>query len=407
MHARMDEIGGPTSHNNYPWGWTMAGNTPFKRWKREVHEGGVADPCIVSWPARFGAAAGEIRHQFAHAIDVLPSVLELAGVVAPSHIESIAQSHLDGVSFAGLLGWGGADLPGRHVTQHFEMFGSRAIYHDGWKAVTFHPVGPMYNDGLSPNASFDDDVWELYHVAEDLSETVDRARDEPDRLQSMVELWWHEAAQNQVLPIDNRILHAFLNPKPDRRRPRNRFVYYPNGSPVPETVAVNVHNRSHSITVDVSVPDGTVPEGVLLAQGSGLGGWSLHLLEGRLRYVHNLYAKERHVIDSETVIGPGPHQLVYVFQRTAEHTGKASLLCDGEVVGQGVIPRFTPQVFNYHGAGMTCGYELGPTVGEGYVTPFTFTGILHQAVVEVVDAVGPDAAEPDHEARLAAIMAEQ
>ncbi len=227
MYARRGEIGRPSSHNNYPWGWTMAGNTPFKRWKREVHQGGVADPCIVSWPSRLAANAGEIRHQFAHAIDVLPTVLELTGVVAPDEIESVRQSPIDGTSFGYLLGPDGASAPEQHVTQHFEMFGSRAIYHRGWKAVTFHPVGPLYDDGLDPNASFEDDVWELYHVAEDLSESRDLAGEEPARVAELVALWWEEARRNQVLPLDNRVLWALTHPKPDHRRPRTRFRYFP------------------------------------------------------------------------------------------------------------------------------------------------------------------------------------
>jgi len=402
LRQRIDELGGPGAHNNYPWGWTMAGNTPFKRWKREVHEGGVADPCIVHWPARLGAAAGGIRRQFTHAIDVLPTVLELIGIEAPDEIAHVTQRPIDGTSFAYLLGVDGTSAPGQHVTQYFEMFGSRAIVHDGWKAVTFKPMAPMYDDGLSVDAPFDDDVWELYHVAEDLSETVDLAQSEPARLAEMIELWWQEAAHNQVLPIDNRILHAFLNPKPDRRRPRNRFIYYPNGSPVPETVAVDTRNRSHTICVSVSIPPGLVPEGTLLAQGSGLGGWSFHILDGRLRYVHNLYAKERYLINSETVIGPGEHELAFVYERTGEHTGTARLLCDDVVVGHGVIPRFTPQAFNYHGAGISCAYELGPAVGEGYMAPFAFNAVLHRAVVDVFERPAVD-----HEARFTAIMAEQ
>src|ERR1700683_4686029 len=127
MQARMDQLGGPLMHNNYPWGWTMAGNTPFKRWKREVHEGGVADPCIVSWPDRFRDSAGTVRHQFAHAIDVLPTVLDLVGVEAPAELEYVPQTPIDGVSFAYLLGAGGETEPGRHHTQHFEMFGSRGL----------------------------------------------------------------------------------------------------------------------------------------------------------------------------------------------------------------------------------------------------------------------------------------
>ena len=144
--------------------------------------------------------AERLRRQFAHAIDVLPTILELAGVVAPDEIDGIAQSHLDGTSFAYLLDGGGEDEPGRHLTQHFEMLGSRAIYHDGWKAVAYHPVGPVYDDGLRSNAPWDDDIWELYHVAEDVSEINDRAAEFPDKLAELVELWWGEARRTTCCP---------------------------------------------------------------------------------------------------------------------------------------------------------------------------------------------------------------
>jgi arylsulfatase A-like enzyme len=402
MHERMDEIGGPTTHNNYPWGWTMAGNTPFKRWKREVHEGGVADPCIVSWPARFSGESGGIRHQFAHAVDVLPTVLELVGVSAPSDIEGVAQSHLDGISFAPLLVAGGAGMPGPHTTQHFEMFGSRAIYHDGWKAVTFHPVGPVYDDGLNPNAPFDDDVWELYHVAEDLSETDDLAGAEPERLAAMVALWWEEAARNDVLPLDNRPLWALINKKPDHRRDRAVFRYYQGGAPVPESVAVPVQNRSHAVRVDVTVHEGEVPNGVLLAVGSVLGGWSLHFVDGHLTYVHNLYGKVRDVLRSPQALGPGAYQVAFEFTKDESLGGPARLLVDGDVVVEGVIPRFTVAAFNGTGVGLTCGYEWGPAVGEGYEAPFPFNNRIDRAVVEVT---GPVVRNPL--AEIEAILAEQ
>ena len=187
MFRRIDEIGGPLSHANYPWGWTMAGNTPFKRWKREVHEGGVADPCIVRLPAsRRTGTGGAVRRQYAHAVDIVPTVLELVGLDAPGEIDGIVQSHLDGTSFAYVARTGRRIDRDRHLTQHFEMLGSRAIYHDGWKAVTFHPVGPLYGDGLSSNAPFEDDVWELYHVAEDISEVHDRAAEFPDKVDQLI-----------------------------------------------------------------------------------------------------------------------------------------------------------------------------------------------------------------------------
>ncbi|HXQ60102.1 MAG TPA: arylsulfatase, partial [Acidimicrobiales bacterium] len=402
MHDRLDEIGGPLTHNNYPWGWTMAGNTPFKRWKREVHQGGVADPCIISWPAGLSAGTGGIRHQFVHAIDVMPTVLELVGIEAPDEIEYVPQTSIDGVSFGYLLGTDGAAAPERHVTQHFEMFGSRAIYHQGWKAVTFHAVGPLYGDGLDPNAPFDDDVWELYHVAEDLSETRDLAAEHPDRVADMVALWWREAERNQVLPLDNRVLWTLVHPKPDRRRQRATFRYFPGGAQVPEPVAVNVRNRSHAMTVQVDLPEVSVASGVLLALGSALGGWSFHLLEGRPRYVHNLYGKERLVLEAPDVVAPGPHTLSFTFEKDSGRGGAGTLLVDGEVVAEGPIERFTPSGFNGVGVGLTCGYEWGPAVGDGYEAPFPFTGTITSAVVEVT---GPVVRDPL--AELAAIMSEQ
>jgi arylsulfatase len=402
MLRRIDEIGGPATHNNYPWGWTMAGNTPFRRWKREVHEGGIADPCIIAWPGG-DFDEGGIRHQFAHAVDVLPTLAELAGVDLPAQIDGIAQTVIDGTSFGYLLSAGSASVPERHQTQYFEMFGSRAIYHQGWKAVTFHPVGPLYDD-QNPNDSFDDDVWELYHVASDLSECRDLAGERPELLASMIDLWWEEARRNQVLPLDNRALWALVNPKPDHRRPRSEFRYFPGGSIVPETVAVNVRNRSHALIVDLTIPgpDPDPADGVLLALGSVLGGWSLHVLDGKLRYVHNLYGKEHHVVQAHSALPPGDHRVEYEFTKDEGLGGLGVLRCDGIEVGRAEIPRFTPSGFNAAGVGLTCGYEWGPAIGTGYEAPFPFAGAIRRAVVETR---GPAVRDPL--AELEAILAQQ
>jgi arylsulfatase len=386
LSRRIEELGGPSAHNNYPWGWTMAGNTPFKRWKREVHEGGVADPCIVSWPGRLGSDGG-VRRQFAHAVDILPTVLELAGIGAPPSIGHVPQTPLDGISFAPLLGPEGAGAPGHRTTQYFEMFGSRALYHEGWKAVTFKPIGPLYDDGINWNAPFDDDRWELYHVDVDPAEIHDLAAEHPERLADMIERWWVEARRNQVLPLDNRVLHTLVNPKPDRRVPRLRTTYFPGGSPVPETVAANVKNRSHTIEVDLTVAPGEPAEGVLLAQGSVLGGFSLHLRAGCLRYVHNLYGKERHVIAAAQRVGAGRHRLVLRFDREEDGGGPAVLEVDGTEVARGRIPTFTVAAFSATGAGLTCGYEVGPAVGDDYSAPFRCTATIHSATVTLSEHV--------------------
>ena len=401
MFRRIDEIGGPRSHNNYPWGWTMAGNTPFKRWKREVHEGGVADPCIVRLPGGRAAAKGVVRRQYAHAIDILPTVLDLVGVDPPDQIEGVAQSHLDGTSFAYVLDEPGAEAPGRHHTQHFEMLGSRAIYHDGWKAVTFHPVGPLYDDGLRSNAPFDDDVWELYHVAEDVSEVHDRAAEFPEKVTELVALWWEEARRNDVLPLDNRVLEVMAH-KHDRRRYQDTYRYFPGGAQVPEWVAVDVRNRSHGMTVDVDVPEGTVAHGTLLALGCALGGWSLHVLDGRLRYVHNLHGQSLYEVVARAPLASGRHRVEFRFDKDQGAGGLATLLVDGEPVGEAGVARFTPVAFNEVGVGLTCGYEWGPAVGTDYEAPFTFNGTIVRAEVR---ATGPVVHDPV--ADVAAILASQ
>ncbi len=400
MYRRIAEIGGQGTHNNYPWGWTMAGNTPLRRWKREVHEGGVADPCIISWP-HGDLEHGAIRHQFTHAVDVLPTLLELAGVQVPARIDGVPQNSVDGISFGYLLPAEGRSAPERHETQYFEMLGSRAIYHQGWKAVTFHPVGPLYDD-QDPNAPFADDVWELYHVAEDFSETTDLAGERPELVAELVGLWWREARRNQVLPLDNRALWALVNPKPDRRRPRDSYRYFPGGAPVPESVAVNVRNRSHALIVDVTITDPDPGDGVLLALGSVLGGWSLHVLGGRLRYVHNLYGKECHLVEADAVLGAGDHVVEYDFTKDEGLGGIGVLRCDGVEVGRAPIPRFTPSGFNATGVGLTCGYEWGPAIGPGYLAPFTFGGVIRRAVVQTR---GPVVRDPL--AELEAILSQQ
>ncbi|HEX4491277.1 MAG TPA: arylsulfatase [Acidimicrobiia bacterium] len=399
LRARIDELGTPTAHNNYPWGWTMAGNTPFKRWKREVHEGGIADPCIVHWPGRI-RARGEIRHQFAHAIDVAPTVLELIGIEAPTAIEGLTASPIEGTSFAYLLDDDAA--AGRHTTQYFEMLGSRGIYHDGWKAVTFKPLGHMYDDGVDPDAPFEDDVWELYHVAEDLSECDNLADAQPDKVQELVDLWWEQARAYKVLPLDNRPLAAIMNPRPRRAQARNTYTYRPHGALVPEDVAVNVRNRTHSIRADVTIADGADANGVLLAIGNVLGGFSLYVLGGRLHYVHNLAGTERSDIPSARAIGSGDHVLQFDFVCPGDYSGHGTLRVDGEVVGEGDVARFTPARFGITGGGLTCGYELGPAVGEGYEAPFRFDQTLHRVVVTV------DGIETiDAEAKFESIMSEQ
>lgn len=376
--ARLDEIGGPRIHNNYPWGWTVAGNTPFRRWKRETHEGGVADPLIVRWPGGI-AARGEVRHQYVHAIDLVPTILEVIGIDAPATVGGVEQRPIEGTSFA--YSFGAPDAPERHTTQYYEMFGCRAIYHEGWKAVVYHPI-------QSDDPGLDRVGWELYHLRADPSECHDLAAEQPVRLAALVERWWIEAARHQVLPLDNRPFSELVLERPRPVEPRRRYVYRPGRSPVPESVAANVKNRPHRITAHVSL-DGHGPvEGALAVQGSVLGGWSFHLLgDGRLCYVHNLSGWREYRIEGPVGerLGPGEHRLAFTFtpgRDGAVHRGV--LLVDGDEVAAGDIERTTWSRFSITGAGLTVGWspDFSPA-DRDYRGPFRFTGRIDRVEIDV------------------------
>jgi arylsulfatase A-like enzyme len=384
---RIDEIGGPRIHNNYPWGWTVAGNTPFRRWKRETHEGGVADPLIVAWP-RGIAARGEVRRQYVHAIDVAPTVLEICGVAAPDRVDGVDQRPLDGVSFA--YTFADADADERHTTQYYEMFGCRALYHEGWKAVCYHHI-QVEAPGL------DSVAWELYDLRRDPSECHDLAAEEPDRLARMVDLWWEEAERNQVLPLDNRPFSEYVLGRPPGAPPRSRAVLWPGTAMIPEEAAPNVKNRRHQITATVNVEADVPAEGVIVAQGSVLGGWSLHLAGGRLSYVHNLSGWRSYRVDADVALPPGEHTLGFRYEPAdGAEPGVGSLLVDGAEVARGELRRFTFSRFSLTNAGMTIGWAAGMPPADDYRAPFPLAGLQH--VVFELDGepwLDPDAVVAD------------
>lgn len=375
--ARIDEIGGPRMHNNYPWGWTVAGNTPFRRWKRETHEGGVADPLIVHWPrgvARGNQHGDGFRRQYVHAIDLVPTILAALDVDPPSHIDGVEQHPIEGISF--FESFVDPAATDRHTTQYYEMFGCRAIYHEGWKAVTYHPI-------QDDEPGLGEAPWELYDLHNDPSEVHDLADKDPEKLDELVELWWREAEKYQVLPIDNRPFSEFVLERAHAVEPRLRYTYRPFARMVPEPVAVNVKNRPHTIKADIDLPDDGRVEGVILAHGSYLGGYAFYVLDGRLRYAHNLSGYRVHVVVSQHPLVAGRHGVEFRYGRDPARPKLAQLLADGEVVGEGEIPQFTWNRFSLTGAGLTCGYGLAPAVSDDYVAPFRFTGGLELVSVEV------------------------
>ena len=368
---RIDLLGTPDAHNHYPWGWAWAGNTPFKRWKRETHEGGVTDPLIVHWPKGI-PARGEVRHQYAHAVDLMPTLLDVLKITPPSEIAGVKQSAIEGVSFAHTLAK--SDVPSKHLTQYFEMMGSRALYHDGWKAVVFHPVAGIAYDGSDPHLPFDKDAWELYHIENDRSESRNVAAEHPEKLQEMIRLWWREAEAHRVLPLNNQ-----PGKFGDRRHRRERYEYRPGIGSLPRAVAPNLHNRGFRIIAEVDSP-GNV-NGAICAHGSASAGYAVYVRDNRLHYVHNFLGLQRFVAAANVAVPAGAHRLVVEFTMTARFKGNVELYYDDLPVGAAEIPMTVP--FFYGTAGFTVGYLRGHSVIAEEHAPFAFTaGALHRVIVE-------------------------
>ena len=365
----------PTAHNNYPWGWTMAGNTPFQRWKREVHEGGVADPCIVHWPQRHRGAGRDpppVRARDRRAPDGARARRHRR---RPTSIDGVAQSPIDGTSFA-VPARRRRRAPSATPRSTSRCSAAAAIYHDGWKAVTFKPLGRMYDDGLDPDAPFDDDVWELYHVAEDFSECHDlAAAASPSGSRRWSTCGGRRRARNDVLPLDNRPLAALLEPAPDAgASDATAYVVLPRSArPVPEAVAVNVRNRSHTITAERRrARAARWPDGVLLALGSVLGGFSLL----PARRPPALRAQPRRQGAAPRRVRrrrsrPARTRLGFAFD-THRPTSPAPDGCSSTTSSSARARSrvFTPMRFSITGGGLTCGYEPGPPSATTTRAPF-------------------------------------
>ena len=379
--AKIDDLGGPNTYNHYPNGWAMAFNTPFKMWKRYEFNGGTSDPCIISWPKGV-KARGELRTQYHHAIDLVPTILDVLGVEGPATIKGHTQTHFDGVSMRS--SFDDPDAPSTRSTQFFSMLGSRGIWHNGWKAITNHPT-------ISGWSNFGDDEWELYHTDVDRSERRNLAAEEPGRLRDLINLWYAEAGANQAFPLDDRSpLEIMTTPRPVMSPPRSRYVYYPGTAEVPESQAVNIRNRSYIIAalVDLSAPGA---QGVLFAQGARFGGHALYVKNNRLHYVYSYVgAVEQKVVATEDL--PTGENLILSasFDKDGQEapgvaTGIVSLYYGDHQVGEGRI-KTQPGKFSVAGEGLCVGRDGGEPVTDDYPgsMPWEFTGgTIHRVAVDV------------------------
>lgn len=355
---RLDDIGGPNSHCNIPWGWAQAGNSPLKWYKQNTHGGGVRDPLIVHWAGKI-SAPGKIRRQFCHAIDIAPTVLDLLSIEAPRSVGGVTQMPIHGVSLAPLIDDGDAGLA--RQAQYFEMLGHRGIWKDGWKAVTRHKPGTPYEE----------DRWELYHLEDDFSEFEDLAASEPAKLKEMVALWWEEARRNGVLPLDDRPGIALFRAsmRPGLPSSRTRFVYRPPVSHiVAEACPPVARGLKATITLDHPQAGG---DGALFARGSINSGLALYVHNGRLTFDYNCFHAHT-AISAADSLAAGPHRIDLSIVPQENGSGRASIGIDGSTVAAGTIPRL---LFMISSTGMDIGRSLSP-INEDYESPFEYPGAI-------------------------------
>ncbi|HMH57936.1 MAG TPA: sulfatase-like hydrolase/transferase, partial [Galbitalea sp.] len=395
--AQIDELGGVNMFNHYAWGWTNAGNTPFRRWKRETYRGGCTDPCVVSWPVGI-KARGEIRTQYSHAIDLVPTVLDALGVDPPAAIRGVTQAPIEGVSFA--HSFNETDAPTRHHTQYFEMFGHRSIYHEGWRAVCPWP-GPSFTEALQKGRAFSSPIsadvlaeieandWELYDLTKDYSETNNLAAGNQAKVIEMVGRWWTEAGKYGVMPLDGDARSRLGLERPTIARPREKYVYYPGGAPVPFAATPKLYNRPFSITAEVTIAPGG-SEGILLAQGGRVGGYAFFTKDQRLHFVYNYLGRDTFEVHSNEDIPTGDGSLRYEFEPTGEPDfaagkgvpGVGQLYINDRLVGAVDMPHTVPVLFSTEG--LTCGYDGGSrVVPDVYADAFPFAGTLKRVTLDV------------------------
>jgi arylsulfatase len=365
----LDDLGSPKTYGHYPTGWAQAFSTPFKMYKRYAsYEGGTADPLLIAWPKGI-ASRGELRDQYCHAVDIVPTLYECLGIEPPDTVHGYTQSEIEGVSLKHTFD--DAKAPTKKLAQFYSMLGTRGIWYDGWHACTVHPA-------TSGWGGFDRDRWELYHLDRDRAQTRDLAAEEPARLEQMKGLWAMLAGRYRALPLDDRTaVEVLTEARPQPGKPRSRYVYYPGCEPVPQQMCANIVQRSFDIAAEVTVQDDR-PDGVIFAQGTDIGGHTLYVKDGHLHYVYNWLGELQQKIIAPEPLGPGKHLVGVSFdvrardERDGSPIGPARLFIDGEEVAADQI-KTQPGFFGLEGV-ITVGRDVGRPASDDYVSPAHFRG---------------------------------
>jgi arylsulfatase A-like enzyme len=376
MSAALGRWGDDSTYPHYALGWAYAGNTPQQWYKSFVHEGGTRDPLIVSWPTSIGAR-GEVRDQFHHVVDIAGTVYDAIGIDPPAAMDGVTQRPLEGEAMNYSFDDGEAPTP--KESQYFEMFAHRALWADGWKAVTMHPGKAAKPRIPDPDfevreGRFDEDVWELYHLADDFSEAHDLAATHPDKLAELQQRWHEDAQRYQVYPLDDRLIERMIAAKPRVTKNKDTYVYR---SPLrlPRSVSPSVINRSHHIEAEITVTAGD--HGAIVSNGGLNGGYALVLLDGHLTYVSNFLGKQHHVIRAGRPAPEGDVSILLDWVKTDLFAGDVTLWQNGEPVGAGHVPISNPATYAVN-EGLEIGSDTGVAVWPRYRSPFEFTGRIRE-----------------------------
>ncbi len=391
-----DAWGSDQTYNHMAVGWTWAFDTPYK-WTKQVasHFGGTRQGMCIAWPKRIKDAGG-IRRQFHHVIDVVPTILDACGIPAPVMVDGLAQRPIEGVSMAYAWDKSGADAPGRHRTQYFEMFGNRGIYHDGWYANT-SPISPPWNLGATPNPDVVNGYkWELYDLSKDWTQNNDLAASNPTKLRQMQELFLVQATKYQVFPLDNSLATRMVTPRPSVTAGRSEFTYSGELIGVPMGDAPQLLAASYTIMADVEVPAGG-GEGVLATQGGRFGGWGFYLVKGKPVYTWNLLDLQRIRWEGSTPLSPGKHTLAFEFKYDGlgfatlafnnrsglGRSGTGVLKVDGKAVATQAMEHTIPVILQWDES-FDVGADTGTPVDDrDYQVPFRFTGKLNKLTLKI------------------------
>ncbi|HCS50661.1 arylsulfatase [Rubinisphaera sp.] len=377
--AAIDEIGSDKHYNHFPAAWAHAMDSPFQ-WTKQIasHFGGTRNGLAISWPKKI-KAQGEIRDQFHHVIDIAPTLLEVIGIEPPSQINGIAQKPIEGVSMA--YTFDDAKAEDRHTTQYFEMLGNQGIYHDGWMASALRGE-PWLSE--SPPIDLLNMPWELYNIEEDFSQANNLAKENPEKLDEMVKLFFAEAARYNVLPLDGRKTERLnINNRPSLTQGRTTFTY-PNLLRLPEGASPDLKHRSHEIIANVIIAEGST-DGMIFTQGGRFAGYGLYVKDGKLVYHYNLAGVERFEIKSDKVIPTGEVQLKAVYKTDSDKPfagADVTLFANDKQIGKGRVEKSIPNRVTLDET-LDIGFDTGTPVSEEYEMPFKFSGQLKTVTIEL------------------------